>query len=35
MIKSDGVRKTYVLILIVMCLISFGLGYFVFYKVNP
>lgn len=35
MIKSDNIRKTYVLLLLVMCLISFGLGYFVFYKVNP
>ncbi len=35
MAKGDNVRKTYVLLLVIMCLISFGLGYFVFYKVNP
>ena len=34
MIKGDKVRNTYVLLLIVMCLISFGFGYFIFYKMN-
>ena len=32
--KIKNVRRTYVFILLIMCLISFGLGYYVFSKFN-